>query len=158
MSYSIFTDGASRGNPGVASWAFVVYNEAGEEIGHKSQALKGATNNAMELSAICAALKHVSNNAMRYKEIGGVTIHTDSAFCINVITQWMDGWEAKGWQKKSPGPIQNLDIIKQIHGLWHECGKKIGNLQMAKVAAHSGVVGNERADELCNLAIDKEIK
>lgn len=155
MSYNIFTDGACRGNPGRASWAFVVYNNSDSEVGHKSGAQNASTNNAMELEAIAQALEHVAKNANKYVSVGGVTIHTDSAFCLNVITQWMDGWAANGWTKKSPGPIKNLDIIKRIYKLWHECGDSVGNIQLAKVAGHSGIQGNERADELCNLALDK---
>ncbi|AZV01894.1 ribonuclease HI [Aeromonas phage Akh-2] len=152
--YNIFTDGACRGNPGAASWAFVVYNSSGDEVGHKSGIDGLSTNNAMELEAILSALCHVATNADKYKSVGGVTIHTDSAFCVNVVTQWMDGWQANGWTKKSPGPIKNLEVIKKIHKYWHICGNTVGNVQLAKVAGHSGVRGNERADELCNIALD----
>lgn len=151
--YRIFTDGACRGNPGIASWAFVVYKND-TELGHKSDAVDQGTNNAMELTAIMEALEHINRNLAKYKA-EGVTIFTDSAFCINVITNWMDGWQARGWQKKTQGPIQNLSIIKKIWELWHYIGDNVGNVQIIKVAGHSGVLGNERADELCNKALDK---
>lgn len=152
--YEIYTDGASRGNPGNASWAFVVYRDD-FELGYKSKAVDCDTNNAMELMAIKEALAHVKKNLPKYSAAGGVTIFTDSAFCVNVITQWMDGWESRNWQKKSPGPIKNLETIKEIWKLWHCVGAEVGNLQIAKVAGHSGNKGNERADSLCNEALDK---
>lgn len=152
--YEIYTDGASRGNPCPASWAFVVYQD-GVELGFKTKAHGNDTNNAMELQAIKEALAHVQKNAQRYRMNGGVTIFTDSAFCVSVVTQWMDGWQSRGWQKKTPGPIKNLEIIKNIWALWHSVGQEVGNLQLAKVAGHSGNVGNERADELCNKSLNE---
>lgn len=154
MSYNIFTDGACRGNPGIGSWGFVVFDENKQEQGFKTGVEIATTNNAMELMAIKNALLHVCKNVDTYRREGGVTIHTDSAFCINVITQWMDGWEHNGWTKKSPGPIKNLDIIKEIHAHWHRAGHSVGNIQLAKVAGHSGNYGNDRVDQLCNKAID----
>ncbi|WBF79311.1 hypothetical protein IACHDJAJ_00072 [Aeromonas phage vB_AdhS_TS3] len=153
--YSIYTDGACRGNPGPASWAFVVYNDKDSEVGFKRGSEDLSTNNAMELEAILQALVHISKNVEKYVGVGGVTIYTDSAFCVNVITQWMDGWQANGWKKKSPGPIKNLEIIQKLHKYWHICGKGVGNVQIAKVAGHSGIKGNERADELCNNVLDE---
>lgn len=155
MSFNIFTDGACRGNPGMGSWGFVVFDANKVEQGFKTGIELVTTNNAMELEAISRALEHVCKNITTYREVGGVTIHTDSAFCINVITQWMDGWESNSWTKKSPGPIKNLKIIQRLHYLWHSAGRAVGNVQLAKVAGHSGNYGNDRVDQLCNKALDE---
>ncbi len=52
-----YADGASRGNPGPASFGFVVYDEAGRELHSGSRALGRATNNEAEYSAAIAALE-----------------------------------------------------------------------------------------------------
>ena len=152
--YNIYTDGASRGNPGRSSWAFVVYSPEGEELGSKKAAELASTNNAMELRAILHAMQHVNKNIDRYSKAGGVNIFTDSAFAINVITQWMEGWHRNGWTKKTPGPIKNLELIQNIYNEYNMIQMST-SVVFVKVAGHSGNTGNERADALCNQALDE---
>jgi ribonuclease HI len=54
---TIYTDGASRGNPGPASIGVVIKNEAGDVIADISQAIGVATNNQAEYLAIIAGLE-----------------------------------------------------------------------------------------------------
>lgn len=52
-----YSDGASRGNPGPASFGVVVYDEAGQELHQSSRALGRATNNQAEYQGAIAALE-----------------------------------------------------------------------------------------------------
>ena len=132
----IFTDGASEGNPGPGGWGtvYVVDNEIVEEA-------KGAdpytTNNKMELTALIAGL------GMAPTELA-IDIYTDSQLIVNIVTKWADGWEARGWTKKSPGPIANLDLVKEAHELHKQ--RPLARIQWIK--AHSGFRWNEYADAL----------
>lgn len=132
----IFTDGASEGNPGPGGWGavYVVDNEVVDEA-------KGAdsytTNNKMELTALIAGLGMAPADAP-------IDIYTDSQLIVNIITQWADGWEARGWTKKSAGPIANLELVKEAHALHKQ--KPLARIQWIK--AHSGNRWNEYADAL----------
>ena len=132
----IFTDGASEGNPGPGGWGavYVVDNEVVEEA-------KGAdpytTNNKMELTALISGLGMAPTDLP-------IDVYTDSQLIVNIVTKWADGWEARGWTKKSPGPIANLELVKEAHALHQQ--KPLARIQWIK--AHSGYRWNEYADAL----------
>lgn len=52
-----YADGASRGNPGPASYGVVVYDEAGRELHCASRTIGRATNNQAEYQGAIAALE-----------------------------------------------------------------------------------------------------
>ena len=52
-----YADGASRGNPGPASFGAVVYDENGAELHRTSRAIGRATNNQAEYQGAIAALE-----------------------------------------------------------------------------------------------------
>ncbi len=56
-SWTVFTDGASRGNPGPSSIGAVVYDADGKEVHTVSRRLGRATNNEAEYQAVIAGLE-----------------------------------------------------------------------------------------------------
>lgn len=101
------------------------------------------TNIRMEGFAIMAAL----NDADGAK----CEIYSDSEFWINVLTKWASGWAANGWQKKSKGEIQNLDIVRPLFELYQKSSAKL-----TWVRGHVGTELNELADQWANKA--RELK
>lgn len=103
----IWTDGASKGNPGPGGWgAWMKYK------GHVLELCGGAlstTNNQMELTAPTEAL-------CRLKEPCKVTLHTDSKYVQQGMTAWIYGWIKKGWKTADGSPVKNAD-------LWKNCTK-----------------------------------
>lgn len=144
MSYVIYTDGACRGNPGPTSWGFVVY-EGTEYKGSKSGFLGTNTNNVGELTAMLEAMKFCS------KMKSTVVIYTDSSYVLNSLTKWVDGWSRNGWKKSDGKPVQNQDIMAELLKLRNTLGTRV---TYEKVKGHSGVLGNERVDQLCNRVLD----
>ncbi len=57
MKLIAYADGASRGNPGLASYGVVVYDQQGNELHRGAQALGRATNNQAEYRGAIAALE-----------------------------------------------------------------------------------------------------
>ncbi len=53
----VFTDGASRGNPGPAAIGIVFRRQGGEDLAEHSEAIGRATNNVAEYRAVVAALE-----------------------------------------------------------------------------------------------------
>ena len=85
----IYTDGSSRGNPGLGGFGVVVYqcDDAKETaiIHCYQEQFKHVTNNQMELRAIIHALELIKE---RYPE-EEVIIHSDSAYCVNICNDWI---------------------------------------------------------------------
>lgn len=131
---TFFTDGSASPNPGPGGFAVV---ENGQPIALGSED-GDTTNIRMEGKALIAALELAAQDE--------VEIYTDSEFWINVITKWSLAWEARGWTKKG-GEIKNLDIVKEVCGLYRQSKAKL-----IWVRGHNGEEGNELADEWANRA------
>lgn len=76
MVLQIFTDGASRGNPGDAGAGVVIFKD-GEEIKRIEKYLGKKTNNEAEYGAVVEALKYVTQNNLSGENI---LLFSDSEF------------------------------------------------------------------------------
>jgi ribonuclease HI len=132
----VFTDGASEGNPGPGGWGAVLVVD-GQVVAQDYGSELHTTNNRMELKAMIAGLKMLPADTP-------TNVYTDSQLIVNILTKWADGWKAKGWKKKSPGPIANLELVKEAH----ELTRAKPNATIQWIKAHSGNRWNEYADSL----------
>ena len=135
----IYTDGACSGNPGPGGWgALMRYN------GHEKELFGGeaeTTNNRMEMMAVIEALGAL-------KKSSNVKLYTDSKYVLQGITEWLEGWKAKGWKTASKKPVKNKD-------LWERIDEQVQkhNVEFIWVKGHAGHPENERADELARSGI-----
>lgn len=133
----IYTDGASRGNPGPGGWAGILANDNRViEIGGREE---HTTNNRMELIATIRSLEFAINNFQFSK----IQIHTDSEYVMKGITEWIERWQKKGWKTAGRKPVLNQDLWQRLLELTN--GR---NIEWKYVAGHSGHSWNERADEI----------
>jgi ribonuclease HI len=132
----VFTDGASEGNPGPGGWG-AVHVVNGEILDEAHGSEPHTTNNKMELTALIAGLGMLPADS-------DTPVYTDSQLVVNIVTVWADGWKARGWTKKSPGPIANLELVKEAHALY----KERPGVRIQWIQAHSGFRWNEYADAL----------
>lgn len=128
-----YTDGSASPNPGPGGYA-VILDGAPVALGKE----KDSTNIRMEAMALIAAYKIAKP---------GDTIFTDSEFWVNVVTKWAPTWKKNGWTKKT-GEIKNLELVKELYGLYEE--KQGVLLQWTR--GHVGTDGNEAADVWANKA------
>jgi ribonuclease HI len=138
----IFSDGASKGNPGPGGFGAVIVlpEEKVIELGGYD---KHTTNNRMELSGAVKALSHLPPS-----DEGGlreVDFYTDSKYVINGMTGWIYGWQKNGWQTKDKHDVLNKDLWEKLFELSQD--KKI---KWQYVGGHVGVAGNERCDEIAD--------
>lgn len=136
MSVQIFTDGACSGNPGPGGWAALLrYKTVEKEI---SGGEFETTNNRMEMMAVIQALAAL-------KKSSKVDLYTDSQYVQKGVTEWMDGWKAKGWKK-----VKNVD-------LWLRIDEEVArhDVTFHWVRGHDGHIENERVDKLAVAAIPK---
>lgn len=132
----VFTDGASQGNPGPGGWGAVQVRD-GKIIDSAYGSEEHTTNNRMELMAIIAGLGMLSPDST-------IDVYTDSQLVVNILTKWAEGWKAKGWKKKSSGPIANLELVQEAYALT----KQRPRVGIRWIKAHSGNRWNEYADSL----------
>ena len=90
MDITIYTDGASRGNPGPGGYGVVLLS--GPYRREISEGFKSTTNNRMELLAVIIGLEALKKDGMN------VTIYSDSQYVVNSVEK---GW-VFGWAKKIP--------------------------------------------------------
>lgn len=153
MTYNFWTDGAAsmrkdeNGNyiREAGGWAFALFeNEIPiyADCGH----FDNTTNNEMELMAILETLKYYIDKKLRNGDV--VNIHSDSAYCINIFTQWIDGWKANNWTRKGGKPIENLEIIKLIYAYITNLKNHFVDVNFIKVKGHTDNPYNNYVDKL----------
>jgi ribonuclease HI len=135
----IFTDGACSGNPGPGGWGAIL--RTGEHEKELSGGERATTNNRMELTAVIRGLEAL-------KRSSAVTIHTDSRYVMDGLTQWLPKWKKNGWKTADKKPVKNEDLWRELDVL---CAKH--DLKWRWVRGHSGHPENERADALARGAI-----
>ena len=140
----IYTDGACKGNPGIGGWgAYLKTEHYHEELNGFS---KNTTNNRMELTAVIKALATIGQNV-------GIIITTDSQYVKNGINQWIFNWKKNGWKTAAKQPVKNKDLWIKLDDLVQK-----NDIEWKWVKGHSGHPGNEKADQLANDAIEKNLE
>lgn len=143
---TIYTDGASRGNPGPGGWGAVIASE--DRIIEIGGSESHTTNNRMELSAAIKALEFISKlEAKSYKL--KAQIYTDSEYVMKGMTEWINNWQKKNWKTAKKKKVLNQD-------LWQELLKltKDRNIEWKHVRGHAGIRLNERADIIATAFAD----
>jgi ribonuclease HI len=142
----IFTDGASKGNPGSGGFGAVIVLPE-EQVIELGGFEKNTTNNKMELSGAVKALTEIQ------KRTEDIIIYTDSKYLINGMTGWIFGWQKNGWQTKDKKDVLNKELWERLLELTK--GRKI---DWKYISGHVGVIGNERCDEIAsNLATGEKV-
>jgi ribonuclease HI len=125
----VYTDGASRGNPGPGGAGIILLS--GKWRKEISLFLGEVTNNIAELTAIRVALEKIKRRDLP------VYLHTDSEYAIGVLN---------GRYKIR----KNQELIAGIKKLMRQFSKIV----LVKVTGHAGVAENEKADYLASHAAD----
>ncbi len=141
-SIIVFTDGAAKGNPGPAGWGAIVALPTGRVVELGGGEAR-ATNNRMELAAPIEALR------MAAACDAPVAVHTDSTYVINGVTKWVHGWRRNGWRTSSGGDVANRAQWEELLDLVATNGGA-RRVKWQYVRGHTGVPGNERADEIAS--------
>jgi len=81
MSIHVFSDGASRGNPGVSAIAYMILRADGHLLARHSQYVGVRTNNQAEYEAVIAALE-----AALTLHVQEVVCHLDSELVVKQLT------------------------------------------------------------------------
>ena len=150
MDYTVYADGACSGNPGPGGYAFIIMNSNKDILLKVSGSRSKATNNQMELTAIVRALVHI-RSFENHNRKQTVTIHSDSAYCVNAIEEgWIYTWKKNGWKTKAGREVKNIDLWLELYRFMTSTKMEI---QAIKVKGHSGDKYNELVDKAAKEAI-----
>lgn len=139
-SILVFSDGACSGNPGPGGWGSIIAWPDGRvrELGGGQ---RSTTNNQMEMTGVLEALRFLGDGE------GDVLVCTDSTYVIRGITQWIWGWQKRGWKTAEGADVQNKELwIALSQAVRHR--KEFGRIAWRYVRGHIGVAGNERVDAI----------
>lgn len=161
---TIFTDGASRGNPGRGGWGAVVVMESSGDSGKASEAARGSvnelggaekntTNNRMELQAVIGGLEFISKQKTN---LSTILVYTDSKYVLRGATEWLAGWEAKGWRTAGKTEVLNRDLWEALSAAMSEVREEMKGrkIDWHLLSGHVGVLGNEQADKIATAWAD----
>ncbi|MFI5172139.1 MAG: ribonuclease HI [Chitinophagales bacterium] len=127
----IFTDGASKGNPGPGGFGTIL--QFGKHEKELSGGYRKTTNNRMELMAVIAGLEALT------KEKLDITLYSDSKYIIDALEKgWIYGWMKKGFTKK-----KNQDLWLRLMRSYAK-----HQIKLVWVKGHAGHPENERCDQL----------
>ena len=135
---TIYTDGASRGNPGPGGYgAILMYGNLKKEL---SGGYRLTTNNRMELMGVIAALEAMKKTGLK------ITIYTDSQYIVKAIQEgWLNKWLATNFAKGK----KNKDLWVRFYDLF-----KKHQVKFVWVKGHANNQFNNRCDELATSAAD----
>ncbi|WP_030222872.1 ribonuclease H family protein [Streptomyces sp. NRRL WC-3626] len=103
-------DGASKGNPGPAGWAWVVADAAEKPVRWEAGALGRATNNIAELTALERLLASTDPGVP-------LEVRMDSQYAMKAVTTWLPGWKRNGWRTAGGKPVANQELVVRIDEL-----------------------------------------
>ena len=137
---TIYTDGASRGNPGPGGYGTILmYGDKRKEL---SQGFRLTTNNRMELMAVIAGLEALKKDGIP------ITIFSDSQYVVKAIEQgWLKNWIATDFK----GGKKNKDLWMKYNRL-----SKNKTIRFVWVRGHADNPYNNRCDELATAAADSK--
>ncbi|MFG0251903.1 MAG: ribonuclease HI [Phycisphaerales bacterium JB038] len=137
----LYTDGACRGNPGPGGWAYLTRRAGESQVREDAGAEAETTNNRMELMAVIRGLESLAGPAE-------VHLYSDSVYVVKGLTEWLDGWLAKGWRNAARKPVKNKDLWQRLVQLREE-----HELRAHWVKGHADHPENERCDQLATACI-----
>ena len=134
----IYTDGASRGNPGPGGYGTIlIWGNHRKEL---SAGYRLTTNNRMELLAVIAGLEALKKNGMQ------ILVHSDSQYVVNAVEKgWLESWIRTDFK----GGKKNKDLWLRYYEL-----SRLNRVRFRWVKGHAENPFNNRCDELATAAAD----
>jgi ribonuclease HI len=135
---TIYTDGASRGNPGPGGYGVLLMS--GKHRKELSQGYRKTTNNRMELMGVIAGLEALKKKNQQ------VTVYTDSQYIVKAVKEgWLNKWLATNFAKGK----KNKDLWVKFYNLY-----KQHHIKFVWVKGHADNELNNRCDVLATTAAD----
>lgn len=138
MELKVFTDGGSRGNPGVSGYGLAVYDETDNLIFQDAKFLGIKTNNEAEYLGLIAALTWLRDNQHKFN-LEKVNFYSDSQLLVRQIQG--------AYKVKS-------DNLKGLHQVARDL---LSQINVVCVFSDIRRGYNKLADSLANEAMDRRL-
>ena len=139
--FIIYTDGSAIGNPGPCGVGiYMVSADTGEALG-RAYGIGHANVPRAELMAVALAVRLTPEGAE-------IDLYSDSEYVVRQVPRLQEYREA-GWKRETRNGYKRLwnrDLWQKLDGLL-----RTRVVRVHKVRAHSGVEGNELADQLAGI-------
>ena len=103
-------DGAAKGNPGPAAWAWVLADGGAQPQRWAAGPLGRATNNVAELTALEQLLAETDPAVP-------LEVRMDSTYAMKAVSTWIANWKRNGWKSSSGKPVANQELVRRIDEL-----------------------------------------
>ena len=134
----MYTDGASRGNPGRGGYGVIL--QSGKREMELSQGYRLTTNNRMELMGVIAGLEALKKKGLN------ITIYSDSQYIVKAVKEgWLNKWLATNFAKGK----KNKDLWVRFYNLY-----VLHHIKFVWVKGHADNEYNNRCDVLATSAAD----
>ena len=134
-SISLYTDGASRNNPGEAGAGWVILDENQNILEESCKYLGVTTNNQAEYQALILGLESIK----KYTNIHDVSCHLDSELIVKQLNR---EYKVKHKDMKP--------LFETVQKIIFELNTKVKFIHIRREK-------NKQADKLANLAIDTKV-
>ena len=129
----IYTDGSCLGNGHKDARGGVgIYFPNGEYPNVSERFTNRPTNQRCELTAIYQSILICNDELLSGSKIA---IYTDSEYSIKCLKEYCKKWSVNGCIKADKSPVENIDIIEPLYGLYSKFWRTI---QLEHVRAHTG--------------------
>jgi len=104
---SCLGNGREGSNPGGAAGVIEYWNDRTNRLTRFDYWVSepATTNNRMALRSVIEAFRGVSRKGTKFR----VVFTSDSQYLVKGMTEWVHGWNARGWRRKG-GAIENLEL------------------------------------------------
>lgn len=135
MDFVINTDGACKGNPGPASYGYIIKNRGGAIVHQEGELIGVTTNNVAEYTAVVKALEYIVKRFFR-KAPHKIEVVADSKLLVEQLSG--------RYKIKSPNLIPLFTKIKELE-------IEAGNVFYRSVPRAENFI----ADRLANLPFER---
>lgn len=145
----VFSDGSSRGNPGIGGYGTIVKFYKDDKL-IKVEEFAGkfdlTTNNRMELEGVIVGLSQITI------PIDNVTVTTDSSYVVNAFNKgWIYNWLNNNWKTSGGKDVKNKDLWERLLLV-----KKPHKVNFVWVKGHADHPENNRCDLLATSVADSK--
>lgn len=137
----VYTDGGSRGNPGIAGAGAYITNEAGDNIKKVSKGLEQTTNNEAEYQAVILGLETLKK---LYSKDKRVNMEFENRLDSELVQKQLTGLYQ----------VKEERLWPYFMKIWNLKVSEFPNLTFKYVPREQ----NKEADALANIAMDEQIK
>lgn len=145
-----YADGSFDAASHSGGWAFVVMDGDGQ-IHAAAGAMTGSSNNTFEVMSVAKAVFWLASEA----PTAAAVIWTDSAHVVEGCSRWRHIWRGNGWKRVRANSHERRRPIPDAE-LWQELDALLvlnPQVRIHLCKGHSGIAGNEMADEAARAAL-----